>query len=473
MIVGKINSNISELEKKDYKHGEKEIEYYLTLLTIIDNIFKGEEKLPAKFLKNLSNLILKLTLTDDLEISGLIHGLIINFTQDFNKIVNYFSDFVEFFMKTSNTLVEKVNQISQIHTILQVINFILYNQNLNTDNTTELVNIPIEGKMHFELLNNILFWLNSYKDKKTSKQDSILFILIKTLKNSNFLLVLKIIYLGVLKFISDKKKMINPNNDEIYEMLSLSYPEVFKIDSLINENENNKILSRAKITFKEDNKMEYKYDAIFLETLQNIILKLIKKCEKKILRYGKFSEVEFLQRRINILFIDEQKINQYSIISEYTKFYKSYFEEFKIKFYKEDLLKNLSSVENLYKEFKESLDNINLIRFIYVLYKLGKIIEASILLQYIKELDYNLVYKLLQINYETHNIVCLEYVWKMEYFELLCHIYYNNGKQQHLDTLNGLIKRTSNHQFFKNHPLRKHFKILNFFKFIDNLSNMN
>ena len=47
------------------------------------------------------------------------------------------------------------------------------------------------------------------------------------------------------------------------------------------------------------------------------------------------------------------------------------------------------------------------------------------------------------------------------------------GNLEAVNKINALIKRISNHQYFKGHPIRKNFKILNFFNFLDFLNNTN
>src|SRR5690606_14885740 len=120
-------------------------------------------------------------------------------------------------------------------------------------------------------------------------------ILIKTIKNSDFLLVLKIIYLGILKFVLEKRSMTENLHNEILEQLNYINPDFNKIDTIINENKNNTKFSRLVINFKEDRSKIYNFDASMLEYFEDMLFDLIKKCEKKIIKYGKYAEIEYLE----------------------------------------------------------------------------------------------------------------------------------------------------------------------------------
>lgn len=476
-----------EHEKKEIILAKKENSYHLILINLIDSLSNNEEKLRKQFLSNLSESILKLTLTDDLQISGMIHGLIINFMQSFKSIINYFNDFVEFFNQTrTENQPQTVSLIYFISTVLKIVNYFLFS-NIPSGST-----LTIEGDLHFQICNIIFFWIQNMKENKSNKNDNILFLLVKALKNINFLIILKIIYLGILKFLLEKKEINEKNYDEIFDHILQINPNFFKIDTLINENGNNPIFSGFRIVFKEDASKSYNFDANNINYFIEILFKLIKKVEKKINKYGRFSEEEFLERRNNLLFFEFKykygKINNLvnekpelfsnqmmsevnnNIVDEYLKYYKIHFQEFKLSFYRQDLFENFEKCGTYYDEFKKKLDEINLLRFLYILSSQNKTLEASIILQYLKKVDYDLAYKLLKRNLEYHNVDKLEYIWKIPYYELLSNSYYNINKQDHLNEVFNLMKRISNHQFFKKHPLRKIFKILNLFKFIENLS---
>jgi hypothetical protein len=380
--------------------------------------------------------------------------------------MTYFKDFVDFFQKTQEPG-DKVNQIFFINSILEIANSILY--------ISRKDKVEIEGNRHYILLDLIFSWLSSFKQGKTTKSDNILYVLIKTIKNIDFLLVLKIIYLGALKFVIEKRNISESNNDELYDHFKFINPDFNKIDTLINENYSNPKFNGLNIVFKEDKTKIYKFDVNNLEFFERGLFELVKKCENKIIKYGKYNEQEYLERKVNFLFFENKSFNYLTesteclILDEYKKFLRCQFEQFKIKFNKSDLIQELVPIESLYKEFKSLLNPLILIRLVYILSCKNMNIEASILLQYTNKLDYDLAYKLLRKNIETHNIDKLQFIWKITYFELLANTYHINNKQEHLSVISDLIRRTSNHQYFKKHPLRKMFKILNFIKFIDNI----
>jgi hypothetical protein len=467
LITQKLEANLADADKREYIQAEKENKFHKVLISLVESVYKREEKLSKNFLKDLSNTIIEYTLTDDLQISGMIHGLIINYTQSFSSIINYFKDFVEFFQKTHEPG-NKVNQICFINSVLETINLFLY---INRNDR----NIDIEGDRHYNLFDLVFIWLTSLKQDKTAKLDNILYILIKTIKNVDFLIVLKTIYLGVLKFVIEKRNLTNNLSDEIFEQMKFINPEFYRLDSLINENKNNPKFSGISINFKEDKGKIYKFEANYLEFFERALFELINKCERKIIKYSKFNELEYLERRVNLLFFENKNFNYSSegtecpILNEYTQYFKCVYEGFKVKLHKCDLIQDLTGIDELYKEYKTLLNQVILIRLIYILNLKDMNVEASILLQYTRKLDYDLAYKFLKKNIDTHNINRLQYIWKITYFELLANAYHSCNKQEHLSVVSDLIRRISNHQYFKKHPLRKLFKILNFIKFIDNI----
>jgi hypothetical protein len=409
------------------------------------------------------------TVIDDLEINGLIHGLLINFNKSYDKIVRYFNDYTAFFKTASSNNINKDNValISYINCVLMVIDFIVKVPQGHKEGV-------IEGEFHYQIYNTIFYWLHSLKENKTNKSDNILFNLIKTIKNSNFLIVMKIIYLGVLNFLVEKRKIVKPNNDEIYIQLVDSHPNIFKIENLINENKNNKMFSSFKVIFKEDRR-GYNYDVSNIDFFINTLFTLVDKIEKKIKKYSQLSELELIERRINLIFCENDNTtkkynNKQSDIYQFLKYYNTILKEFKEEFYATDFFLKFDKIESYYIKFRNLIDETILLKFIYILHLNNKSLEAAILLQYKKNLDYELAFKLLKLNIDNGCIQKLSYIWKISYFELLANIYYNNEKLDHLNEVSSLIKRTSNHQFFKQHPLRKLFKIINFIKFIDNYS---
>ena len=139
-------------------------------------------------------------------------------------------------------------------------------------------------------------------------------------------------------------------------------------------------------------------------------------------------------------------------------------------------MENITVCTKLYEEFskeiKKESNQYILLQFIYLLTCGQRYFEASIFLQYKDKMDYCLAYKLLELslnNSSSINFELFQYIWKPVYFEYLSNFYFKKKNEEAVNKIKSLLRRISNHQFFKKHPLRKHFKIINFFKLIDNL----
>ena len=470
-ITTQLTKNISKAEENELQNANKEVSFHYILLKLMELMFKGDDKLPKNFLSNLSQTILKYTITDNLRISGLIHGIILNFPSNFKLIYTYFTDFVDFFNKTNvKNKEETVNIIIFISHILSVLNLAIKGEGKD---------ILISDELHFNLINIFLYWAGK-TEEQISRRDNIAHILVNTLKINDYLHILKIIFIGVLKFILDKKHLTMGNSNEIYDCLYASNPSLFKIDKLIKEEISScksEKLSQLTITFKENLKKSYSFDALLIPTYLQNLFKLLSKVENKIEQYDhSFSECDRLIRRININFFDVIE-NQFipekatNLINDFIKMYNFKFSEFKSKYFTLDLINNISLCNEMYDEFKTYLDQNLLLKFVYVLSLKQNFLEAALILQYMKNIDYDLVYKLLKNSLEstTINFNKFAFIWKSVYFEYLSNFFYMKRNEDALRTIKDLIKRTSNHQFFKKHPLRKHFKIINFFKILDNI----
>lgn len=470
-ITTQLTKNISKAEENELQNANKEVSFHYILLKLMELMFKGDDKLPKNFLSNLSQTILKYTITDNLRISGLIHGIILNFPSNFKLIYTYFTDFVDFFNKTNvKNKEETVNIIIFISHILSVLNLAIKG---------EAKDILISDELHFNLINIFLYWAGK-TEEQISRRDNIAHILVNTLKINDYLHILKIIFIGVLKFILDKKHLTMGNSNEIYDCLYASNPSLFKIDKLIKEEISScksEKLSQLTITFKENLKKSYSFDALLIPTYLQNLFKLLSKVENKIEQYDhSFSECDRLIRRININFFDVIE-NQFlpekatNLINDFIKMYNFKFSEFKSKYFTLDLINNISLCNEMYDEFKTYLDQNLLLKFVYVLSLKQNFLEAALILQYMENIDYDLVYKLLKNSLEstTINFNKFAFIWKSVYFEYLSNFFYMKRNEDALRTIKELIKRTSNHQFFKKHPLRKHFKIINFFKILDNI----
>jgi len=443
-----VNSDDPEFKFK-LKNLELENYFHLALTSVIDLIYKREDKLQnLNFLKNLSKYIITNSLTNDLEISGLLHGSLLNFTSNFSSISKYFSDFVEYFNNdTEKNNISKVNQIKFINIFIKINEAV---KNVNT--------CTVEGNMLVEIINLICYWFNIQKEGRITIKENIMCIMIKTIKNTDFLNNLKIILIEFIKFISEKKTL-KKTEDDIYDHLFSINSNVFKINTLLKD---------KTISFKEDNNknQKYEFDSNNIDYFEQEAFKLVNKIEKKIIKFSKFKEVEVYYRRANLAFFQK---NYEIALNDLSSYFISYFDTFKQKFYTVDLFDDLEKVNALYNEFKTLLDDTILYRLSYSFYFMKKPIEAAIILQYTKKVQYDLVYKYLNIGSGFHKVEKLEFIWKMTYFEYLSSIYHKQNKTLHLNTIMELIKRTSNHQYFKKHNLRKSFKIINFLKFLDSI----
>ena len=247
----------------------KENSYQICLVELIEkSILDNDQNLSINFLKSLSQNILNNNLTDDLSTSGLIHGLLMNFKNNFKEIIKYFNDFVEYFGKSDqNFILIKINQIKLINLFIIII---------EEYNKTNVYNV--EGKIHNNLINLILFWLHNVKDQKITRNENILKILIKAIKRIEYLKLLKVILLAAIKFIMEKRILLKGINDDIAESLNTLDPKIFKVDFLFNEVPN--------LNFKEDTKLLYNFEANHLEYYEAELFMLLHKIEKKIKDYS-------------------------------------------------------------------------------------------------------------------------------------------------------------------------------------------
>lgn len=489
-ITAQLHNNPSKNQEIELLKANKEIIYYLELLKLIEIMRDNEQRLPRKFLKKLSNTILKYTLTDNLTISGLLHTLMLNFN-NMKAMYNYFNDYVEFFQTPNNSSQNKTETINQIFFISRFVTIL----NLYVNDPNKSDKIIIEKDLHINLMNIFFFWLeqknNNYYSPKYEKDVNITYIMIDALKIKDYLQILKIVYLGVLKFIIDKKHFtgdtINNNND-IYVYLYEKNTKIFKINNLINEERNYLSLPNKEIIFQESNSKNksYQFNSLQINGFICELFQLLIKLEDNIIKNNnKLKENDILFRKNSLNFFDiiendfslgdkNQKINQ--VINDYLNLFKLNFENFKQKYFQYDIMENITVCTKLYEEFskeiKKESNQYILLQFIYLLTCGQRYFEASIFLQYKDKMDYCLAYKLLELslnNSSSINFDLFQYIWKPVYFEYLSNFYFKKKNEEAVNKIKSLLRRISNHQFFKKHPLRKHFKIINFFKLIDNL----
>ena len=364
---------------------------------------------------------------------------------------------------------------------------------------------------------------------------NIIYILIETLKILDFIKIYKIIVLGVLEFLLDKRETkesseqtetqkSNKNNKEsINEFIKQIKPKIFKI-SLLSEEElkqNKKIINNEnlyysiKVNFVED-KGQDKYilrnNDININFYIQKLFEIVELIEKKIREYENKYYGDIVSEEQNIIYKDSGvKLGSYSKLSEkkdflYTlckvfecenkniknvninKIYNillikkginyiiSSMKDIKIKYMQIDINNNQSQINTIYDLFKKNLNQDILSQLILCLIKNNLFLESIVLIQYSKLFNNNFEYKVIKSYYEqkkkSMNNICFKYIWKVNYFEYLANIFNKNNDLENLEKTRRVIKKISNHRFFKEHPLRKHFKIINFFNFLDYLNTL-
>ena len=516
-------------EETDYfEYLKKEILYHSILLQILDSMINNNNQLPQNFILNLSDLIVKNTFTDNLSLSGLIHSSIINFESEYKIIYRYFNKLVEFFKGTnSENCKEIINQTIFIARIISVFFIIIDSKaKINSLGEKEII-VNIEKDLHVNIINIFLFWLEkdtknteNNKDLKYPPSINIIYILIETLKILDFLKIYKIIVLGVLEFLLDKKHSKNNldetmsegnNNDNINEYIKQIKPKIFNINCLSEEElkRNKKIINNEnlyysiKVNFVEakgKDKYILKNSENYINFYINKLFEIIELIEKKIKEYenknygeivmeqekidsneelksSKFSKFfekkDFLYYFYKILESDksdENKISNIILIQKGINYLISSMNEIKMNYMKYDISNDLNQLNQIYNLFKSNLNQDVLSQLIICLVKNKLYLESIVLIQYSKSFNNTLEYKVIKAFYEEKKSVedeCFKYIWKITYFEYFANILKKNDDKENLEKVKKLIKKVGNHRFFKEHPLRKHFKIINFFNFLD------
>ena len=558
----KINNNTNKKEDNDLQYIKKEITYYDYMFELIENMINNSDKLHMKFFKSLSEFIINNTLTGNLKLSGLLHSTMINFSDNLKTLKSYFTDFSRFF--NDKTLVykeETINQITFITKIVQI--FYTINDAKNKINfpLDKEITINISQEIHVELINIFLYWLNcddsqnedsKKKDLKKSKKNlkfnpsrNIIYILIESLNNLDFLKMLKIIISNVLEFVINKKHLIdNGYNSELMDIIYDIKFKLFKINNFLDGVLRNiKVIVddstyyiNFKINFNEStNRDKYIFKNDILNFYIKTLFHLVRKVDSKINKYEsiqKINKIRTNNNNNNIIidndnndnniimnidnniiisndnnneiknkdndFFDELYIYKknrfllsfYYIIEINSKtadkdikstiinginFLQLSMSNFKIAYMKNDLMNDITKIQKNYDTFKSLLNQDILYQIILCFIKQNRFLDALILIQYTKKLETTVVYKLLQNVRDKNDFINIDnfkYIWKMIIFEYLSNFFYRNYNFDALNKIKSLIKRVSNHQFFKGHAFRKNFKIVNFFNFLDYLNNI-
>ena len=514
------------------KYIKKEISYHSILFQIIESLINKSTELPESFIINLSNIIQQNNFTDDISLSGMIHSSLINFESSYKIIYKYFNDFVEFLneIKSENNNKEIINQIVFIARIMSVIYIILDSKSkINSLEEKEII-INIEKELHVNIINIFLFWLENDKEKNELKYDknlNIIYILIETMKKVEYLKIYKIIVLAVLEYLINNKNIKNKNNSKdnnksilinnINDYIKQLKPKIFKLSTLSEEelkynkkeiNSENLYFS-IKVNFIETKEKEK--DNNILKQIElnydfyiNKLFELIELIEDQIKQYEYESHTQMpveqnsncqnfsmsiypnilikkdflysFYKMIETTNIDKKKIGNILLIKKGIDYINNDLAIVKFNYMKNDLLNNSNyDINKIYELFKKNINQEILSKIILTLIKNNLILESIVLVQYSKSFNQNLEYALIRAFYDSEkeiNNECCKYIWKINYFEYLANIFNKNNDRENLEKVKIIIKKIGNHRFYKEDPLRKHFKIVNFFNFLEYINSI-
>ena len=514
------------------KYIKKEISYHSILFQIIESLINKSTELPESFIINLSNIIQQNNFTDDISLGGMIHSSLINFESSYKIIYKYFNDFVEFLneIKSENNNKEIINQIVFIARIMSVIYIILDSKSkINSLGEKEII-INIEKELHVNIINIFLFWLENDKEKNELKYDknlNIIYILIETMKKVEYLKIYKIIVLAVLEYLINNKNIKNKNNSKdnnksilinnINDYIKQLKPKIFKLSTLSEEelkynkkeiNSENLYFS-IKVNFIETKEKEK--DNNILKQIEsnydfyiNKLFELIELIEDQIKQYEYESHTQMsveqnsncpnfsvsiypnilikkdflysFYKMIETTNIDKKKIGNILLIKKGIDYINNDLAIVKFNYMKNDLLNNSNyDINKIYELFKKNINQEILSKIILTLIKNNLILESIVLVQYSKSFNQNLEYALIRAFYDSEkeiNNECCKYIWKINYFEYLANIFNKNNDRENLEKVKIIIKKIGNHRFYKEDPLRKHFKIVNFFNFLEYINSI-
>ena len=448
----------------------------------------------------------------------------------FNKFVEFFQGTNSPFKK------EIINQVIFNARIISVFFIILDSKaKINSLGEKEII-VNIEKELHVNIINIFLFWLEKEIKNDDNKEElkyppsiNIIYILIETLKILDFLKIYKIIVLGVLEFLLGKKyakenaKQINEQEkkeEDINEFVKHIKRKIFKISTLSEEElrQNKKIINNEnlyysiKVNFVEakgkdkyvlnnnDNNIDFYIDKLFeiVELIENkireyenrnygdILLEeqnIKSKDNLKLASYSKLSEKkDFLYSFCKVLECENKsvnanlnKISNFLLIKKGINYMISSMNDVKIKNMKIDINNNEGQINRVYDLFKKNLNQEVLSQLILSFIKNNLFLESIVLIQYSKLFNNNFKYKIIKAFYEQKKSIdniCFKFIWKVTYFEFFANILSKNNDKENLEKIKRIIKKIANHRFFKEHPLRKHFKIINFFNFLEYLNSI-
>ena len=513
-LDNKIKSNTNRKEDTDLQYVKKEIVYLINLLDLIDKVNNKKERLDKSFLNNLADYIIANTLTGNLRLSGMIHSYIINFNLNIKRTGSYFSNFVKFFEdKTQVYKDETIKQIVFLDKIVKIFHEINDTKNKLSFPFDKEVIVNFEENFHIELLKIFMYWLspndesqsNQKNDLKYPPSTNILFIIIESIKNLEFLKILKVIYSIILKFLINFKLMNNLEfNSDLSEAIYETKPKLLRVNNLFDDTIKGFVVLvddashslNIKLNFKEIkniNELNIKKESInfYINILFNFVQDIEKKIKKieynpkaKIHSDENFSEIIsykkyqflfsfFYAREINTVNNNNREFKKAIVNS--INYFTYLINNYKIGFMKLDLMNDNIKFKKHYEAFKSLIDQDILYQLILCFFQEKKFLESIILIQYSKKFDKNIAFILLKNLCEKNDSINLDnfkFIWKMPLFEYLANFYAKMNNNEAINKINVLIKRISNHQFFKGHQVRKKFKILNFFNFLDYLNNI-
>ena len=520
----KIKINNNRKDENDLQYIKGELFFLVDLLYLIDKVNNRNEKLDKTFFNNLADFISNKRLTANLRLSGLLHSFIINFNHNVKRICSYFSGFVQFFGDKSLYYNEEtVNQIIFIDKIMKIIHDIVDKKNEPNFSLEKGATITFDESFHLRLIKIFLFWLSPKEDlsesedqkkainKKFKKKNlkyspsiNILFILIESLQNWEFLKIIKKIYSNVLKIVINYKNLKNLDfGSDLLESIYQIKPKIFKVNTLFDDvirglkiivdeiiyNINIQLIFKEKEK-KEEYGIKEENINLYIKTLFNLTIKIeqkIQKIEKNMLskdrrsqsvgeiidaKKNKFLFSYFYSKEINL---SKNNTEIKAAIINGIDFFNYNINNFRINYMKLDLMNDNIKLKKYYETFKLIIEQDALYQIIICFIKEKKFLESIILIQYSKKFDKKLAFKLLKNMFEKNDFINLDnlkFILKISLFEYLANYYSQNNNYEAINKINALIKRISNHQYFKGHSIRKHFKIMNFFNFLDYLNNV-
>ena len=374
--------------------------------------FKKSGTLPKGFLKQLSNMIVKISLTENLQLSSLIHISLLHF-DDTQKISTYLNDFSEYFksLKTAASVSVK-QQIAFVQALFPAKEGLAVN-----------MDVLIASAFHFfERLSNF----------EIPKSSTVTRVLIEAKVNAVFLIAVKQALSQILRQLVDSCYNQGSEN-ELVEYILMVRPDILKVCK--------ERRSEIKLSFTAiRNETALVIDEI-IDQIHAINDQLSEKRDLDLL---------FFRRKVDfpIALLEERLV----AIGNF-----------------KDKWMASTDKELLYTEFKTLFNDVEILRMSLKIAEKGKIVESLAVLQYVKNIDYGLATKIAKQEVERHNERAWSYIWKISLLEILAYVYGELKREEQLKQITFMMRKVSSHQLLKKNKLRKHFKVVNFFNLVDEL----